>query len=318
MPVRGQSRTVGVVACPGSTIVNVPFVTRFAPSPNGDLHLGHAFSAITGYELAWRHGGRFIVRIEDIDVQRTREEHVANIFADLRWLGLTWEGPVLRQSTRFDAYGAAAARLSGLGLLYPCFATRSEIETAAAFSPAGTDPDGAPLYPGLCKGLEASEIARRKAAGEPACLRLDMERALAAASERLRGAPLTFHEWSGDPSSPPQVVRAHPGRWGDAVIVRKDTPASYHLAVVVDDAMQGITHVVRGRDLYAATGLHRLLQVLLDLPEPDAYYHHPLIHTPTGLKLSKSLRHTSLRELRAAGTSPAEIRRLVGLPPQTV
>ncbi len=296
-----------------SFVVNAPFVTRFAPSPNGDLHLGHALSAITGFDLARRHGGRFILRIEDIDVQRTREAHVANILEDLRWLGLTWDEPVVRQSTRFDAYKAAAANLRERGLLYPCFATRTEIENAVAFSPTGVDPDGAPLYPGLCKGFAEEEIERRMTAGEPACLRLDMDRALAAASARLRGSPLTFHEWNGDVAVPPQVVPADPARWGDAIIVRKDTPSSYHLAVVVDDAAQGITHVVRGKDLYEATHVHRLLQVLLDLPAPVAYHHHHLMLDPAGRKLSKSLRNTSLRDLRADGASPADIRRLVGL-----
>lgn len=293
--------------------MNTPLVTRFAPSPNGDLHLGHALSAITGFDLARRHGGRFILRIEDIDMQRTREVHVANILEDLRWLGLAWEEPVLRQSTRFDAYWAAAANLRERGLLYPCFATRTEIENAVAISPTGVDPDGAPLYPGLCKGVPEEKIEQRMAAGEPACLRLDMDRALRAASAHLCGAPLTFHEWNGDAASSPQVVPADPARWGDAIIVRKDTPSSYHLAVVVDDAMQGITHVVRGKDLYEATHLQRLLQVLLDLPEPETYYHHHLMLDPAGRKLSKSSRGTSLRDLRADGASPSDIRRLVGL-----
>jgi glutamyl-Q tRNA(Asp) synthetase len=298
---------------PESFVVNAPFVTRFAPSPNGDLHLGHALSAITGFDLARRHGGRFILRIEDIDMQRTREAHVANILEDVRWLGLTWDEPVLRQSTRFDAYRAAAANLRERGLLYPCFATRTEIENAVGFSPISVDPDGAPLYPGLCKGIAEEEIERRIAAGEPACLRLDMDRALAAASARLGGSPITFHEWNGDAAVPPQVVPVDPARWGDAIIVRKDTPSSYHLAVVIDDAAQGMTHIVRGNDLYEATHLQRLLQVLLDLPEPETYYHHHLILDPTGRKLSKSLRGTSLRDLRADGASPADIRRLVGL-----
>ncbi len=302
-----------VVAARESFVVNAPFVTRFAPSPNGDLHLGHALSAITGFDLAQRHGGRFILRIEDIDIQRTREEYVVNIIEDLRWLGLAWDDPVMRQSTRFDAYKAAAANLRQRGLLYPCFATRSDIENAVASSPAGVDPDGAPLYPGLCKGLPEEEIDRRLIAGEPACLRIDMDRALAAASARLRGAPLTFREWNGDVADPPQVIPANPARWGDAIIIRKDTPASYHLAVVVDDADQGITHVVRGKDLYAATDLQRLLQVLLDLPEPDNYYHHDLVLTPTGRKLSKSIRDASLRELRASGASRADVRNLLGL-----
>jgi glutamyl-Q tRNA(Asp) synthetase len=287
--------------------VNAPFVTRFAPSPNGDLHLGHALSAITGFELAARENGRFLVRIEDIDIQRTREEHVAHIFEDLRWLGLTWEEPVLRQSTRFDAYRSASQSLLDRGLLYPCFATRSEIDAAVAIDPAGTDPDGAPLYPGLCKNLSPAEIERRRTNGEPFCLRLDAERALKAAHEMHGGAPLTFREWNGKPGAQPGIIAADPARWGDAIIVRKDTPASYHLAVVLDDAMQGITHVIRGRDLYAATDLHRLLQVLLGLPEP-IYHHHRLLLDPEGRKLSKSLRHTSLRALRASGATPAAIR----------
>jgi glutamyl-Q tRNA(Asp) synthetase len=294
--------------------VTAPFVTRFAPSPNGDLHLGHALSAITGHDLARRHGGRFLLRIEDIDIQRTREDHVAHILEDLRWLGVTWEDPVLRQSTRFDAYRKAFQSLLDRGLLYPCFATRSEIETAVAVCPTGTDPDGSPLYPGLCKGLPAPEIDRRRAAGEPFCLRLDMDRALAAANEALRGRPLTFREWNGEDDSAPEIIPAEPERWGDAVIVRKDTPASYHLAVVIDDAMQSVSHVVRGRDLYAATGLHRLLQILLDLPEPT-YHHHRLILDETSRKLSKSFGHRSLRSLRADGVTAIDIRRLIGHPP---
>jgi len=287
--------------------LTITFVTRFAPSPNGDLHLGHALSAMTGFELAAREHGRFLLRIEDIDIQRTREEHVAHIFEDLRWLGLTWEEPVLRQSTRFNAYRAAARTLLDRGLLYPCFATRSEIDAAVAINPTGSDPDGAPLYPGLGKNLAPAEIGRRRAIGEPSCLRLHMERALQAAYTLQRGAPLTFREWNAEPGTPPDIIAADPARWGDAIIVRKDTPASYHLAVVLDDALQGVSHVVRGRDLYAATDLHRLLQVLLGLPEPF-YHHHRLLLDSDGRKLSKSLRHTSLRTLRAAGATPAAVR----------
>ncbi|MCU0953663.1 MAG: tRNA glutamyl-Q(34) synthetase GluQRS [Hyphomicrobium sp.] len=294
--------------------MTAPFITRFAPSPNGELHLGHALSALTAFDMARRYGGQFILRIEDIDVQRTREQHVAGICDDLRWLGIEWDGPLLRQSVRFDAYREATQRLQDLGVLYPCFATRSEIEAAAAGRHTGTDPDGSPLYPGLCKNLSASEIAHRTASGEPYCLRLDMDLALEAANAMSKGRPLVFGEWTGEYSNPPSMVTADPARWGDAVIVRKDTPASYHLAVVVDDAMQGITHVIRGRDLYAATGLHRLLQVLLDIPEP-VYHHHRLLLDAAGRKLSKSIGSTSLRSLRQAGTTPAEIRQLVGLPP---
>jgi glutamyl-Q tRNA(Asp) synthetase len=287
--------------------VIAPFITRFAPSPNGDLHLGHALSALTGFDLAARENGRFLLRIEDIDIQRTREEHVAHIIEDLRWLGISWEEPVLRQSTRFDAYRNAFQSLLERGLLYHCFATRSEIDAAVAIDPSGTDPDGAPLYPGLCKNLAPAEIERRRMGGEPFCLRLDMDRALKAARDMSGGAPLSFREWNGEPDTPPEVVAAEPALWGDTVIVRKDTPASYHLAVVLDDAMQGITHVVRGRDLYAATSLHRLLQVLLGLPEP-VYHHHRLLLDTDGRKLSKSLRHTSLRTMRASGATPSAIR----------
>jgi glutamyl-Q tRNA(Asp) synthetase len=282
-------------------------VFRFAPSPNGELHLGHALSALVGSEAARAAGGRFLLRIEDIDTGRSRSEYVAGIFADLRWLGLTWEEPVLFQSTRFAAYAEATSRLEAMGLLYPCFATRAEIEAAAT---GAEDPDGAPLYPGLWKGRSATEVAKRKAAGEPFALRIDMDKALAAARARLGDRRLTFCELGED--GRPEVVAAEPALWGDAVIVRKDTPSSYHLAVVVDDAWQGVTHVTRGRDLYAATHLHRLLQVLLDLPEP-LYRHHRLVTDTQGRKLAKSARDTSLRCLREAGATPAEVRRLVGL-----
>jgi glutamyl-Q tRNA(Asp) synthetase len=282
-------------------------VFRFAPSPNGELHLGHALSALVGYERAQGAIGRFLLRIEDIDVARTRPEFVDGIFEDLRWLGLTWEEPVLFQSTHMDAYRAAAARLEQMGLLYPCFATRSEIEAAAT---GASDPDGAPIYPGLWKGRSKAEAAEQRAAGAPFALRIDMAAACRAAAARLSGAPLTFVELAEDGT--PTTIEARPERWGDAVIVRKDVPTSYHLAVVVDDAWQGVTHVTRGRDLYAATDLHRLLQVLLDLPEPT-YHHHPLIVDDAGRKLAKSARDTSLRALREQGVTRAEIRRLVGL-----
>jgi glutamyl-Q tRNA(Asp) synthetase len=195
-----------------------------------------------------------------------------------------------------------------MGLVYPCFATRAEIEAAAAGGP--TDPDGAPLYPGLYKGRDAQETARRTAAGEPFALRLDMERAMAAAAAKLDGAALTFTELSED--GRPQTIAARPERWGDAVIVRKDVPTSYHLAVVVDDAWQGVTHVTRGRDLFAATDLHRLLQGLLGLPAP-LYHHHRLITDEQGRKLAKSARDTSLQSLREGGATPDDIRRMVGL-----
>lgn len=283
-------------------------VFRFAPSPNGSLHLGHALSALTGFDMAQRLGGRYLVRIEDIDVTRCREEHIAGIFEDLAWLGIAWEEPVLRQSRHFAVYVQAAQWLEAQGLLYPCFASRSEIEAAAAAG--AVDPDGAPLYPGLHKGLPRAEIEARMENGERFALRLDMDRALAVARERLKGAPLTFTEL--DASDRTQVIEARPELWGDAVILRKDVPASYHLAVVVDDARQGVTHVTRGRDLYQATGLHRLLQVLLGLPEP-IYRHHRLLADAEGRKLAKSAGDTGLAELRAAGASAADVRRKLGL-----
>jgi glutamyl-Q tRNA(Asp) synthetase len=283
-------------------------VFRFAPSPNGALHLGHALSALVGYARAREAGGRFLLRIEDIDKGRTRPEFVAGIFEDLAWLGLAWEEPVAFQSRRMEAYRDAARRLEALGLLYPCFATRTEIETAAPNSER--DPDGAPLYPGLWKGRAQAEVACRRAEGLPHALRIDMAAALRVAAEKLRGAPLTFVELDADGA--PQTIEALPERWGDAVLVRKDVATSYHLAVVVDDAWQGVTHVTRGRDLYAATDLHRLLQVLLDLPEP-VYHHHRLIVDETGRKLAKSASDTSLKSLREAGATPTAIRRLLGL-----
>jgi glutamyl-Q tRNA(Asp) synthetase len=283
-------------------------VFRFAPSPNGPLHLGHALSALTGLDMARRASGRFLVRIEDIDVTRCREEHVSGIFEDLAWLGVPWEEPVLRQSQHFAVYVEAAQWLEAQGLLYPCFASRSEIEAAAA--PGAVDPDGAALYPGLHKGLRRDEIESRLRNGERFALRIDMGRALAKATERLGGAPLTFTEVGDDGAA--EIIEARPERWGDAVIVRKDVPASYHLAVVVDDGRQAITHVTRGRDLYAATDLHRLLQVLLGLPEPR-YHHHRLLTDADGRKLAKSARDTGLGELRASGASAADVRRMLGL-----
>lgn len=283
-------------------------IFRFAPSPNGELHLGHALSALINYERALACGGRFLLRIEDIDKGRSRSSFVAGIIADLEWLGITWEVPVTFQSQRLAAYSDAAARLASMGLLYPCFASRAEIEAAA--TDGARDPDGAPLYPGLFKGRDIHAAARRRDAGEPFALRVEMDRAMAAAAARLGGEPLSFTELAEDGT--PQTIAAHPERWGDSVIVRKDTPASYHLSVVVDDAWQGVTHVVRGRDLFPATDLHRLLQVLLGLPAP-IYHHHRLITDDAGRKLAKSARDTSLRALRESGCTPADIRRLVGL-----
>jgi len=282
-------------------------VFRFAPSPNGALHLGHALSALVGFDMARRMGGRFLVRIEDIDVTRCREDLIPAIFEDLAWLGIAWEEPVLRQSQHFDVYAQAAQWLEAQGLLYPCFASRSEIVDAA--KGGAIDPEGAPLYPGLHKHLPKAEIEERIGNGERFALRLDMERALKAAARRLEGRPLTFTEL--DENANPTVIEARPERWGDAVILRKEVPASYHLAVVVDDARQAVTHVTRGRDLYAATDIHRLLQVLLGLPEP-LYHHHRLLTDAEGRKLAKTEGDTALASLRAAGLPGQDVRASVG------
>lgn len=287
-----------------------PAVFRFAPSPNGRLHLGHALSAVVGHDWAQMLGGRFLVRIEDIDLARTREEHVSAIFEDLAWLGLDWGRPVLRQSEHFADYQAAADKLAALGLLYPCFATRTDIAATLKGRKHTADPDGAPLYPHLHKHLDPAEIAERKARGEPFALRLHMDRALELAARKLRDRPLTFTELGGPNSSCSTLIKAKPERWGDVVIVRKDVPTSYHLSVVVDDARQGITHVTRGRDLFAATDLHRLLQVLLDLPEP-LYHHHGLITDIAGRKLAKSAGDTSLATLRGDGLQTSEVRAMI-------
>ncbi len=282
-------------------------VTRFAPSPNGLLHAGHALSAIIAHDTAKALGGRFLVRIEDIDITRARPEYVQAIYEDLQWLGLTWEKPVLVQSQHFADYLAAADKLISQGLLYPCFATRAEIEASA--DPARFDPDGAPLYPGLWKTAAPEAIAERIAQGEAPAMRLDMDAALRSLHARLGGTALTFTELDADGTR--RVEAAEPQAWGDAVIVRKDVPASYNLAVVVDDARQGVTHVTRGEDLFPATGLQRLLQLLLDLPEP-VYSHHRLIRWADGRKLSKGQSDMGLRSLRAEGASPADIRRAIG------
>lgn len=283
-------------------------VTRFAPSPNGYLHAGHALSAIIAHDTARKAGGRFLLRIEDIDLMRARPEFTDAIYDDLGWLGLDWEKPVLVQSQHFPDYLDAAARLIAQGLVYPCFASRAEI--AAAADPAKTDPDGAALYPGLWKNAHADAVAARMAAGETPAMRIDMDGALAAVRAKLGDAPLTFTEIYADGAS--RQIVADPARWGDAVIVRKDIPASYHLAVVVDDDRQGVTLVTRGADLFAATDLQRLLQVLLDLAEPR-YAHHRLVCWSDGRKLSKSNGDMGIRALRAEGASADDIRRVIGV-----
>jgi glutamyl-Q tRNA(Asp) synthetase len=279
-------------------------VFRFAPSSNGYLHLGHAYSALLNYELAREAGGRFLLRIEDIDTERCRLEFEQAIYDDLGWLGLSWEAPVRRQSEHFSDYSRALAKLSTFGLTYPCFCSRGEIMNAVAGRDRWPrDPDGSPLYPGTCKHLAPEERERRMSAGQPAALRIDMEAALAEA-----GPHLVWHDLGG--SGQPRVVAAEPAQWGDATLARKDIPASYHIAVVVDDALQGVTDIVRGEDLFLATSLHRLLQTLLGLPAP-VYRHHPLLRDTSGRKLSKSLRAKSLRSLRQEALAPEDVRKLL-------
>ncbi len=273
-------------------------VFRFAPSPNGRLHLGHAASALLNARLAAESGGRFLLRIEDIDATRCRPEFEQAIYDDLAWLGLTWETPVLRQSERFHCYEAALRSLQERNLLYPCFCSRRQI--AADSAALGRDPDGAPLYSGRCRRLTETERRKRLEAGEPFALRLRMDQALAA----IPGS-LTWREGWDNPAD----VAADAAAWGDAVVRRKEFPASYHVAVVVDDAAQGVTHVVRGQDLYHATALHRLLQALLGLPAPS-YLHHRLIMGGDGEKLAKSRSSPALADLRAAGLTPGEVRRM--------
>jgi glutamyl-Q tRNA(Asp) synthetase len=279
-------------------------VTRFAPSPTGYLHLGHAHAAL----FAWTRaravpGGRFLLRIEDIDPSRCRAEFTDAILEDLAWLGLDWDGAVRVQSAHLADYRAALDALAARGLVYPCFCTRTailrEVQQSAAAPHA---PDGSPLYPGTCRALAPSERATRLAAGEPHALRLDMAAALAAVPEQL-----AFEEVGEG-----RIV-CHPEAFGDAVLARKDAPASYHLCVTHDDAAQGVTLVTRGVDLKPATHLHRLLQALMGWPAP-AYAHHKLLTDAAGRRLAKRDRAATIRELRAAGRSPAEVRALAGFP----
>ena len=283
---------------------------RFAPSPNGRLHLGHAYSALLNARIAGRLGGRLLLRIEDIDPGRCRPEFVDGILADLDWLGLTFEAHPRRQSEHLSDYAAAHDRLAAGGLTYPCFCSRGQIGADIAAREArgegrACDPDGAPLYPGTCRGLSPEEARARIARGEPHTWRLDMESAL-----RTLTDPPVIRRFSPDDGAH-ETVAADPARWGDAVIARRDVPTSYHLSVVCDDAVQGITHVVRGQDLEAATDLHALLQRLLHLSGP-AYHHHALIRTDNGEKLAKSKGSEALAELRARGATAGEVRAMLG------
>jgi glutamyl-Q tRNA(Asp) synthetase len=288
----------------------MPPVFRFAPSPNGYLHLGHAFSALLNFDLARRVGGRLLLRIEDIDTVRCKPEFETAIYQDLAWLGIAWEIAVRRQSEHLSDYRAAIDRLSDQGLIYPSFESRAEIAALVAQREANApwprDPDGVPLYPGVARMLAPEERARLLASDAPYALRLDMAAACA------RAGDLSWIEHGEGPDGETVVVAARPQAWGDVILARKETPTSYHLSVAIDDALQDVTDVVRGADLFWSTSVHRLLQGLLGLAQPT-YRHHRLVLDGEGRKLSKSTAATSLRELRAAGTTPADIRRLVGL-----
>ena len=282
-----------------------PPVFRFAPSPNGHLHLGHAYSALLNERMARETGGRFLLRIEDIDLGRCRPEYEIAILEDLEWLGLEWETPVRRQSEHFASYALALQRLYSQGLVYPSFMSRKDID--AAFRSSGgvwpRDPHGAPAYPSLEREMDPEALARRVEAGEDHALRLDMAKAV-----------MLFHhdlEWTETGPDGQQRVIADPEAWGDIILARKDAPTSYHLSVTIDDALQDVTHIVRGTDLYRSTSIHRLLQQLLGLPEP-VYHHHNLLTAPDGLKLAKSAGSPSLRSLREQGVGPADIRRQLG------
>jgi len=284
----------------------MPEITRFAPSPTGHLHLGHAYAALLAADAAGG-GGTFLLRIEDIDQTRCRREFETAIAQDLSWLGLRWPVPVRRQSEHFDAYGTALEKLKSLGLIYPCFCTRAAIAAeiqASAGAPQG--PDG-PIYPGTCRARGETERGEMVARGDAHAWRLDVARAI----EHV-GDDLSFEETGLGPNGETGRIWTTPEIFGDVVLARKETPASYHLAVVVDDALQGVTLVTRGNDLFAATHLHRLLQALLNVRAPR-YRHHRLITDASGRRLAKRDDDQTLRALRASGVTPEEIRRRLDL-----
>ena len=279
---------------------------RFAPSPTGELHLGHAASALINKNIAQKLGGRLLLRIEDIDLGRRRQEFVNGIYDDLKWLGFIWEEPVLQQSERLGIYEDYIIRLRSAGLLYPCFATRKEIQEAAEKNNSPRDPDGAPVYPKLHKHLNEEEVTDRMARGEPYALRIDMEKAIQAAQRIYGQREMAYMAF--DSKGIIRPTRIDPAKWGDVVLARKDNGTSYHMACTIDDALQGVTHVIRGKDLEVATDIHRLLQILLQLPSP-LYHHHGLIVDQDGRKLSKSANDTSLKYLRENGTTLAELQK---------
>ncbi|SCX07592.1 Glutamate-tRNA ligase [Agrobacterium sp. DSM 25558] len=284
-------------------------VFRFAPSPNGRLHLGHALSAILNHDMAKDEGGRFLLRIEDIDVVRCTPELEQRIYEDLTWLGLSWDEPVRRQSENFDDYRQGLEKLIGIGLAYPSFMSRSETKAFVRDYEANSkiwprDPDGAALYPPLDKQRPAQEVATLLSSNIQHAWRLDMDKAISHLRHSL--------EWSETGNGDNTLIKADPAVWGDVILSRSDAPSSYHLSVVLDDALQGVTHVVRGMDLFVATSIHRLLQTLLELPVPE-YHHHRLVFDETGKKLSKSIGSTGLWALRAQGHTPSDIRSLLGV-----
>ncbi|MFM9863284.1 MAG: tRNA glutamyl-Q(34) synthetase GluQRS [Micropepsaceae bacterium] len=282
-------------------------ITRFAPSPTGYLHLGHAFAALYAADMAAREGGLFLVRIEDTDRGRARPEYEAAIFEDLAWLGLMWDEPVRRQSDHFADYAQALGGLKALGCAYPCFCTRKEIEAEFAASVnAPHGPDG-PIYPGTCRALPETEREQRLARDNPHAWRLDVAKALGQLD-----VPLTFEELGLGPEGEYGTISVKADLFGDFVLARKDAPSSYHLAVVVDDALQGVTLVTRGNDLFAAAHVHRLLQALLKLPVPQ-YSHHRLILDASGKRLAKRDQATTLKHLRADGWASARVREALGL-----
>ena len=286
------------------------FVTRFAPSPTGFLHIGHAYAALTAWQAAHDSSGKFLLRIEDIDLTRCRTEFEQAIFEDVAWLGIGWDTPVRRQSQHFDDYSRAIQRLETKGLVYPCFCTRQEIaaEIARAAAAPHADEFVGERYPGTCRSLSAADRAERMAKGDAYALRLDCQRALASNGARNLG----FEELGSGPEGQTGYQPAHPEWIGDIVLARKELPTSYHLAVVVDDALQGVTLVTRGQDLFAATHIQRLLQALLGLPTPR-YLHHCLLLNRDGKKFSKRDGAVTLRSLRRSGASPEDLRRMIGM-----
>lgn len=287
-------------------------VFRFAPSPNGRLHLGHAYSALLNRKMADETAGRFLLRIEDTDTIRCTPALEKLMLEDLEWLGVTWDEEPRRQSDHVQTYLEAISTLEDEGLVYPAFMSRSEVRAHIEVQTAkGTswpvDPDGSPLYPEIDRKMPTRERQNLLAEGVPHSLRLDMKAAIEHVAKDL-----SWQENGSGPEGETGEISANPRAWGDIVLSRKDIAASYHVAVVVDDAIQGITHIVRGRDLFWSTSVHRLLQTLLGLPEP-LYFHHDLVLDDDGTKLSKSRNDTSLAELRAAGATPSDIRKMVGL-----